>query len=301
MASKRYTNADLKPRGEPTTTYGPWVTKPGTRASMQDLAGGDSQDEILAGAKAALKRTEPTQGVRGGSIRPASMGERISSMAKEYTPDVISKLLWPIAKGAAVPAMFAGGGVGTAASLPMALEALGEFGADPSMGNALSAGVMALPGASALRGSMKAVKAGRAASEASGVAEGLFQGTGMHRAKNIPYQYPASRPAMQALDDAPAFTSQGSRSSSGSIMDMPFKPSGPATPSLPREQRAAFDEFIDLGDIGPRSARPAAQRLPLGARSRPNTREFAQEIDSIDNLSEQDIAELMDAIAWARR
>ena len=249
---------------------------------------------------------------------------------------------------------------------------------------------MAAPGAGALRGGMRAARGAAAASEAGGVAEGLFRGTGLSRSRNIPYQYPASRPAIQALNKAPAspaitdpwkspqgirlseltrkgtseditaaelaeaqaltkivrnpgwipsdarlsvqaldpdavmpaFTSQGSRQSMGGVDEIPFRSSAPQAPGLPREQRAAFDEAIDLGEIGS-PYRPStrlgmrprpkvstdeiiargnpALRYPMGQGSRPRTPEFARELESIDSLSEQDIAELMDAIAWSRR
>ena len=266
---------------------------------MMDLLGegGPSQDEILAGAKQALADTERPVGARsGGKIRAASMGERMKSMAQEYTPDVISKLLWPVAKAASIPASFAGGGLGVAGSVPMAMEALGDFADDPSLMGAAGVGLMAMPGVSALRGGARAARGAAAASEAGGVAEGLFRGTGLRRAKNIPYQYPAGRPAIQALDDS---MMTGSRSSMGGVDEIPFKPSAPQAPGLPREQRAAYDDFIDLGDISSGSSK--ATRAPMGRGSRPSTREFATELDSVNSLSEQDIAELLDAISWARR
>lgn len=283
MASKLYTNADLKPEGGPTTTYGPWRTKPGAKANpaMRELLGegGPSQDEILAGAKSALARTAPTQGVRGGSIRPASMGERISSMAKEYTPDVISKLLWPVAKAASLPASLAGGGVGAAASLPMAIQALSDFGDDPSMMGAAGVGLAALPGGSAVRGGMRAARAGAAANEARSVAGGLFRGTGMRASKEVPYK------SIGSLDDYTPFD----------VVDdvAPVPQSGDVSDDLLAQIRASIS--------GLPNKKPTVTRAPMGQGSRPSTREFASELDSINSLGEQDIAELLDAISWARR
>lgn len=280
MASKFYTNADLKPEGGPTTTYGPWRTKPGVRSSMQSLFGeGESQDEILAGAKEALARTAPTPGVRGGSIRPASMGERLSSMAKEYTPDVISKLLWPVAKAASLPASLAGGGIGVAGSLPMAIEALSDFAGDPSVMGAAGAGLMLAPGVSALRGGARAAQAARAAGEAEGVASGLFRGTGLRRAKEVPYK------SIGSLDDYTPFD----------VVDdvAPVPQSSDVSNDLLAQIRASIS--------GLPNKKPTVVRAPMGQGSRPSTREFASELESINSLGEQDIAELLDAIAWSRR
>src|SRR3990167_9003472 len=157
MASRRYTNADTVRK--PLTVKieralpGPRPYQPSRDAEALDqvLSEGLTIDEIMARAKQSTSRPTVV------SKHRRQEGDRLAAQAQaraEAESTLGGQLrAHPAAyarrgvMGAAIPLTFAGGGVGAAASMPLAIQALTEFAEDPSVMRGVLAGATAIPGA----------------------------------------------------------------------------------------------------------------------------------------------------------
>ena len=155
MAEKKtrtYTNADTK-RTPMTVT----VEKPINRA-YQDMLDEPSIDEILAGAKASLRRSEPLaqsirnagnkQGRIAGDAAGAREQKRLSNPVRQFVRGVRES---PVAQGALVAGSVLPTPIQPAMASLLALEGAADFAEDPSLTNAGVAALGVLPAARFVR------------------------------------------------------------------------------------------------------------------------------------------------------
>ena len=157
------------------------------RALDEALASGLTIDEILAGAKASLGRGDRLSNEIGvDALARRNLDTRYRYLAEnpEHTyGDVATDAL----RGAALPAAFLSGPVGMAAGGYFALNAIKNLVRDPSMGNAIMAGLSAIPGAAQARGAYRGAQAAKATQAARSATR---ESVGMARdLKDIGYQH----------------------------------------------------------------------------------------------------------------
>jgi hypothetical protein len=272
MAERKtsWTNADLKPLGGPATEYGPWKS---VDRQYDDLLNEPSFDEIMSGARNAVASSSAFAAARdrdmqdrSRSFEPATTKQRIGNAVREYTPDVLTKLISPIANAASLPLM------GTPAGLPLAglgaIESL--ISPDSSMvERGLSLATM-LPAAGILA---KGAKAGKAATTSSRIwPKDMYR----RQATEVPYRMDgavAQRPSMLSMsDDVPGF----------SVVDDAPIPQGPAT----------MDEVMDLErSIPDIVSRNAPTKMPGNVVRQRGTADIESELRAAGG-SEKDVRQL---------
>jgi hypothetical protein len=291
----KYTNADLKPQGGPATEYGPWTRTPQVDAEYDKMLGEPTDiNEIMAGAKKVVNSNTQFAAARdrdaldkSRSFKPATTSQRIGNAVREYTPDVLTKLISPIANAASLPLMT------TPAGMPLAgigaIESL--INPDSSMvdrGMSLAAMLPAAGAAKLLAG--RGAKAAGAAGEARKVAEGMYRQTGMSRGVEKPYRMGGSVQSRSSVprwtDDVPDFTLRE---------------------DLPVPQGGGMEDVDDAirGLLDPTSSQqPLRQTRPVGRPSpdyiHPADRSGSMfGFDDLPEISESELAALQKR--WGRR
>lgn len=252
----KYTNADLVPERPRFTTRIEQAPRRSSDPVDMLVESGTSVDDLLAGAKAALRRSQPLQALLNDVSRQQHDDEAAVAQARAANPVrnfVQGVRESPVSQGAMALGSIVPSPIQPGMAALLALDAGAQFAEDPSVMNAAGAGLMAVPG---LAAGSRALKAGKAAKEGKRVAEGLYRQTGMSRGREVPYRMggatQANRPSMVSLaDDVPEY----SVLDDAAPLSVGVLPKGPSTlaeglRNAPTSKRVAGEVLSSHGKAG---------------------------------------------------
>lgn len=186
------------------------------------IQAGPSWQDSLAETKSflrRLKRPEIENLLRAGqtSTEAEAKARAASSFVGQLKSDPLGYVRRGII-GAAVPLSFASGGIGAAASVPFALEAINNLVRNPSSGSAVMAGLSVIPGVrsvSKMRGAARAIQATAGSPDARALAtvreatkrqaREARRGTEVPYRADIPSSYRSSESPYPSYENAPVY------------------------------------------------------------------------------------------------